>query len=241
MSADPQVAPAYRVAAVDWDAVTEQLDELGCAPVPGILAPEECRSLSALYPQVERFRSTVDMQRVRFGSGVYRYFAHPVPELVAQLREAFYPHLLPIARDWAEKLGRAAPWPDSLVEWLEICHEAGQTEPTPLLLRYEAGDWNALHRDLYGELVFPLQVVLGLDEPGADHTGGEFLLLEQRPRAQSRGTANVIRQGDALVFTTSERPVRSSRGWSKGPIKHGVSVVRSGVRHTLGLVFHDAK
>jgi hypothetical protein len=241
MSADPQLAPADRVAAADWDAITEQMNELGCAPVPGILTVEECRSLSALYPQVERFRSTVDMQRVRFGSGQYRYFAHPVPELVALLREAFYPHLAAIARDWAGKLGWAAPWPDSLAEWLEICHEAGQTEPTPLMLHYEAGDWNALHRDIYGELVFPLQVVIGLDEPGADHTGGEFLLLEQRPRAQSRGTANVIRQGDALVFTTSERPVLSARGWSKGPIKHGVSVVRSGVRHTLGLVFHDAK
>lgn len=239
--ADPDLDPAERVAAADWVAVAEQVDELGCASVPGVLTRQECRSIAELYPQVERFRSTIDMQRVRFGSGQYRYFADPVPELVARLREAFYPHLLPIARDWAGKLGWAAPWPDTLAEWLRVCHEAGQTEPTPLLLHYEAGDWNALHRDIYGELVFPLQVVLGLDEPGTDHTGGEFLLLEQRPRAQSRGTANVIGQGDALVFTTSERPVLSSRGWSKGPIKHGVSVVRSGVRHTLGLVFHDAK
>lgn len=234
------IEPVDRIAAADWTTVTEQMNDLGCASVPGILTPDECRSLSALYPQVERFRSTVDMQRVRFGSGQYRYFDAPVPELVAQLREAFYPHLVPIARDWADKLGRQAPWPDTLPEWLRICHEAGQTKPTPLMLHYEAGDWNALHRDIYGDLVFPLQVVIGLDEPGVDHTGGEFLLLEQRPRAQSRGTANVIRQGDALVFTTSERPVRSSRGWSKGPIKHGVSVLRSGVRHTLGLVFHDA-
>lgn len=234
------IEPVDRIAAADWTTVTEQMNDLGCASVPGILTPDECRSLSALYPQVERFRSTVDMQRVRFGSGQYRYFDAPVPELVAQLREAFYPHLVPIARDWADKLGWQAPWPDTLPEWLRICHEAGQTKPTPLMLHYEAGDWNALHRDIYGDLVFPLQVVIGLDEPGVDHTGGEFLLLEQRPRAQSRGTANVIRQGDALVFTTSERPVRSSRGWSKGPIKHGVSVLRSGVRHTLGLVFHDA-
>lgn len=234
------IEPVDRIAAADWTTVTEQMNDLGCASVPGILTPDECRSLSALYPQAERFRSTVDMQRVRFGSGQYRYFDTPVPELVAQLREAFYPHLVPIARDWADKLGWQAPWPDTLPEWLRICHEAGQTKPTPLMLHYEAGDWNALHRDIYGDLVFPLQVVIGLDEPGVDHTGGEFLLLEQRPRAQSRGTANVIRQGDALVFTTSERPVRSSRGWSKGPIKHGVSVLRSGVRHTLGLVFHDA-
>lgn len=237
---DPAARPSERVAAVDWQAVTEEINELGCGRTSQILTPAECRDISAMYDEVQRFRHTVDMQRVRFGSGEYRYFDNPVPELVAELRAAFYPHLLPIARDWAAKLGWDAPWPDTLAEWLDVCHAAGQTKPTPILLRYGAGDWNALHRDIYGELVFPLQVVVGLDEPGVDHEGGEFLLLEQRPRAQSRGTSTTIRQGHALVFTTRERPVASSRGWSKGPIKHGVSVVRRGRRHTLGLVLHDA-
>jgi uncharacterized protein len=159
---------------------------------------------------------------------------------VSELKQALYPRLLPIARDWHERLGRPAPWPDTLDEWLDMCHAAGQTKPTPILLRYGAGDWNALHRDLYGELVFPLQVVINLSEPGADHTGGEFLLVEQRPRAQSRGHARLIPRGHGLVFTTRDRPVRSARGWSAAPIRHGVSTVRSGERYTLGLVFHDA-
>ncbi len=156
------------------------------------------------------------------------------------MREAFYPHLLPIARDWAEKLGRPAPWPDTLGEWLDQCHRAGQTKPTPILLRYKQNDWNALHRDLYGDLVFPLQVVINLDKPGVDHVGGEFLLVEQRPRAQSRGTATLLPQGHGLIFTTRDRPVASARGWSTSPVRHGVSVVRQGIRRTLGLVFHDA-
>jgi hypothetical protein len=193
-----------------------------------------------LYDETERFRATVDMARFRYGSGQYRYFADPVPDLVAGLREEFYPYLLPIARDWAEKLGRPAPWPDTLAEWLDMCHAAGQTKPTPTLLRYGENDWNALHRDIYGDLVFPLQVVIGLDQPGVDHTGGEFLLVEQRPRAQSRGTVTVLQQGHGLIFTTRDRPVRSTRGWSASPVRHGVSTVRSGHRHTLGLVFHDA-
>lgn len=232
--------PRDRVAATDWAALTDEVNEYGCAQTPQILSRQDCRRIADLYSEVERFRSTITMQRVRFGSGQYRYFDNPLPDLVTELREAFYPHLLPIARDWAAKLGWEAPWPDTLPEWLEMCHEAGQTKPTPLLLHYEAGDWNALHRDIYGDLVFPLQVVVGLDEPGVDHTGGEFLLLEQRPRAQSRGTATLLQQGHGLIFTTRERPVRSARGWSKGPVRHGVSVVRSGERHTLGLVFHDA-
>jgi hypothetical protein len=159
---------------------------------------------------------------------------------VAQLRQAFYPELLPVARDWAEKLNNAAPWPDSLEAWLDACHAAGQTRPTPILLRYQQGDWNALHRDLYGELVFPLQVVICLDEPGVDHTGGEFMLVEQRPRAQSKGTVRALRRGEALIFTTRDRPVRSTRGWSAAPVRHGVSTLLSGTRHTLGLVLHDA-
>jgi hypothetical protein len=229
-----------RVDALDWTELTEEVDAAGSAQTAPVLTPEECAEIAALYDDVGRFRSTIDMARYRFGSGQYRYFAHPLPAVVAELRAAFYPHLLPIARDWASRLGRPAPWPDTLDEWLGMCAAAGQAKPTPILLRYRAGDWNALHRDLYGDLVFPLQVVLGLDAPGTDHTGGEFLTVEQRPRAQSRGYAATLRQGCGIVFTTRERPVRSARGWSAAPMRHGVSTVRSGVRHTLGLVLHDA-
>ncbi|WP_411144605.1 2OG-Fe(II) oxygenase [Streptomyces sp. x-80] len=224
----------------DWPALAGELDALGCAVTPRLLDPADCRRLIELYDEADRFRTTVDMARHRFGSGQYRYFAEPLPEPVQALREAFYPHLLTVARDWADRLGRPAPWPDTLGEWLTRCHEAGQTRPAQILLRYGAGDWNALHRDVFGDLVFPLQVVIGLDEQGTDYTGGEFLLVEQRPRAQSRGTTTVLRQGHGLIFTTRDRPVRSARGWSAGPVRHGVSTVRSGRRHTLGLVFHDA-
>ena len=229
-----------RVDALDWAALTAEVDASGSAQTAPVLTPDECREIAALYDDADRFRSTIDMARFRFGSGQYRYFDHPVPDVVARLRAAFYPHLLPIAREWAARLDRPAPWPDTLDEWLDLCHAAGQGKPTPILLRYVAGDWNALHRDLYGDLVFPLQVVIGLDEPGVDHTGGEFLTVEQRPRAQSRGYAATLQQGRGIVFTTRDRPVRSARGWSAAPMRHGVSTVRSGVRHTLGLVFHDA-
>jgi hypothetical protein len=231
---------ATRVAAADWRAVAAEVDEYGCAPLPELLTAKECATLAALYDEQHRFRSTIDMARHRFGRGQYRYFAEPFPEPVALLREHLYPRLLPIARDWYERLGRDAEWPDTLAEWLDLCHAAGQTRPTPILLRYGEGDWNALHRDLYGDKVFPLQVVINLNDPGTDHTGGEFLLVEQRPRAQSRGTAMLLPQGHGLVFTTRDRPVASARGWSAAPVRHGVSAVRSGRRHTLGLVFHDA-
>ena len=229
-----------RVDGANWDALAVEVNDHGCALMPRLLAPEECRELAALHDDDTRFRSTIDMKRHRFGEGEYRYFKAPLPEPVEKLRQALYPRLLPIARDWHAKLGRDAEWPDSLDEWLERCHAAGQTRPTPLLLRYRAGDWNALHRDLYGDLVFPLQVVINLSLPGVDHTGGEFLLVEQRPRAQSRGTAILIPQGHGLIFTTRDRPVRSARGWSASAVRHGVSVVRSGERRALGLVFHDA-
>jgi len=232
--------PSERVADGDWRVLTDEVNAFGCALADQILTPAECAAVAGLYDQVRRFRSTIDMARYRFGSGQYRYFDAPFPDLVQQLREAFYPHLLPIARDWAAKLGWSTPWPDTLVEWLDMCHAAGQRKPTPILLRYQQGDWNALHRDLYGDLVFPLQVVIGLDEPGRDYTGGEFLLVEQRPRAQSRGTVTMLQQGHGLIFTTRDRPVASTRGWSASPVRHGVSTVRAGRRHTLGLVFHDA-
>ncbi|MEV5707420.1 2OG-Fe(II) oxygenase [Actinoallomurus sp. NPDC052274] len=235
-------APEVRrhVDAADWTALAGELDEYGCALTPRLLTPEECRAIAGLYERAELFRTTVDMARHRFGSGEYRYFTHEPPEPVAELRRAFYPRLLPIARDWAARLGRPAPWPDDLDEWLAMCHAAGQDRSAQILLRYREGDWNALHRDVFGDMVFPLQVVIGLDEHGTDYTGGEFLLVEQRPRAQSRGTTTVLRQGHGLVFTTRDRPVRTKRGWSAGAVRHGVSTVRSGHRRALSLVFHDA-
>ena len=239
---------AGRVDRADWPVLTEEVNDYGCALLPQLLTSAECADLANMYEETGRFRSTVDMARYRFGKGEYRYFDRPFPEAIEALKQALYPRLLPIARDWWTKLGRdtdpdtnaGASWPDTLDEWLALCHAAGQTKSTPILLKYGQGDWNALHRDLYGDLVFPLQVVINLSEPGVDHTGGEFLLVEQRPRAQSRGTATVIPQGHGLIFTTRDRPVESARGWSASAVRHGVSAVRSGERLTLGLVFHDA-
>jgi hypothetical protein len=229
-----------RVSATDWDSVRADLDAYGCGLTGPLLTPDEAARIAALYDDDSRFRSTVNMGRHRFGEGEYRYFAEPFPEAVTGLKRALYPRLLPIARDWWTRLGRETPWPDSLQEWLAMCHAAGQAKSTPILLKYQAGDWNALHRDLYGDLVFPLQAVINLNNPGVDHTGGEFLLYEQRPRAQSRATATLIPHGHGLVFTTRDRPVASRHGWSAAPVRHGVSVIRSGQRFTLALVFHDA-
>lgn len=226
--------------ASDWDAVTAELDEFGGALLPRLLTDAQATRLRRTYADDERFRATVDMRRHRYGSGQYRYFAAPAPDPVDPLKRALYPHLLPIARDWATRLGRDAPWPDDFDEWLNRCHRAGQLKPTALMLRYGPGDWNALHRDLYGELVFPLQVVINLSDPATDYTGGEFLLVEQRPRAQSRGAAVQLPRGHGYVFTTRDRPVRSTRGWSAAQVRHGVSPIRSGERYTLGLIFHDA-
>jgi uncharacterized protein len=231
---------AERVGRADWDRITAEVNEHGCALTPQLMTPDECEAVAKLYDSDGYFRSTIDMARYRFGEGEYRYFRRPFPEPIEPLKQALYPRLLPIARDWHRKLGRPAPWPDTLDGWLAMCHAAGQVKPTPILLKYEQNGWNALHRDLYGDLVFPLQVVINLSNPGVDHTGGEFLLVEQRPRAQSRGTATLIPQGHGLVFTTRDRPVRSQRGWSAAPVRHGVSVIRTGQRFTLGLVFHDA-
>jgi hypothetical protein len=228
------------LAELDWKQVAADLDEVGIAVAGHVLDAAECAEIAGLYDDDARFRSTIDMARHRFGAGEYRYFARPLPPLVDGARHAFWPHVLPIARDWAARAGQPAPWPDELDEWLAMCHAAGQVRPTPLLLRYGPGDWNALHRDLYGELVFPLQVVIGLDRPGTDYEGGELVVVEQRPRAQSRATATTIDRGEALVLTTRDRPVRSARGWSKAPLRHGVSTVRAGRRRTLGLIFHDA-
>lgn len=229
-----------RVDTADWDAVTTELNDLGGALLPQLVTKAEAAQLRRLYTDDHRFRATIEMSRYRFGEGEYRYFERPYPSPINELKHALYPRLLPIARDWWTKLGRDTPWPDDLDDWLDMCHSAGQARSTAILLKYGPGDWNALHRDLYGELVFPLQVVINLSEPGVDHTGGEFLLLEQRPRAQSRGTATLVPHGHGFVFTTRERPVKSARGWSAAPVRHGVSAVRSGGRFTLGLVFHDA-
>jgi hypothetical protein len=241
MNSAPTAGPwATRVAGGDWDRITGEINEYGGALLPRLLTDEETVEIRTMYADDRRFRSTVDMGRHRFGEGEYRYFDTPYPEPVEQLKQALYPRLLPIARDWYGKLGRPAPWPDTLDEWLDMCHEAGQTKSSAILLKYREKDWNALHRDLYGALVFPMQVVINLNQPGIDHTGGEFLLLEQRPRAQSRGTATLLPHGHGYLFTTSDRPVESRRGWSAAPVRHGVSAIRSGERHTLALVFHDA-
>jgi hypothetical protein len=230
-----------RVDGLDWPGLRSELDQLGCVVTAPVLTAAECGQVAEWYDDEGVFRATVDMTRYRFGSGQYRYFDYPLPGLVKELRAAWWPHLLPVARDWAERLCRPAPWPDDLDEWLDRCHAAGQTRPTPLLLSYDPGDWNALHRDLYGALVFPLQVVIGLHRPGVDYTGGEFVVVEQRPRAQSRATTAAIDRGQALIFSTSERPVQSARGWSPAPMRHGVSILREGRRRTLGLVFHDSR
>ena len=229
-----------RVDAADWDAVAAELNDVGGALLPELITASECAAVLDLYADDGLFRTTVDMGLHRYGQGEYRYFNQPYPSPIEALKQALYPRLLPIARDWWTKLGRDAPWPDTLDEWLEICHRAGQTKSTALMLKYGVGDWNALNRDLYGDLVFPLQVVINLNEPGVAHTGGEFLLVEQRARAQSRGTAITLPRGQGYIFTTRERPIRSTRGWSAAAVRHGVSVVRSGSRCTLGLIFHDA-
>jgi uncharacterized protein len=235
------VTATERVNGLQWSTLVDALDDAGVALTAPVLTADECAALRGLYADDERFRSTVNMAQHRFGAGEYRYFDHPLPEIVVALRAAFWSHLLPVARAWAERRDQPAPWPDSLDDWLEQCHAAGQRRPTPLMLSYGPGDWNALHRDLYGELVFPLQVVIGLNEPEVDYTGGEFVVVEQRPRAQSRATSMAIPRGHGLVFTTRDRPIRTKSGWANAPMRHSVSTVRAGARRTLGLIFHDAE
>lgn len=229
-----------RVNAGNWDTITAEINEYGGALLPQLVTPAEAWRLRKLYENDSLFRSTVDMAPKRYGSGQYRYFHAPYPEPIEHLKQALYPRLLPIARDWWAKLGRPTPWPDSLDEWLATCHAAGQTRSTALILKYGTNDWNALHQDLYGELVFPLQVVINLSDPETDYAGGEFLLVEQRFRAQSRGTATQLPHGHGFVFTTRDRPVPSARGWSASPVRHGLSTIRSGERYAMGLIFHDA-
>jgi uncharacterized protein len=222
-----------------WSAIEPQLDKHGCGLLPHLFDEEECANTASLW-DVGHFRSQVHMARHGFGRGEYRYFSYPLPDAVARLRKQLYPPLAIIANRWAERLGQQRRFPETHAEFLARCHAAGQTRPTPLLLRYEAGDWNALHQDVYGEHMFPLQVAILLSEPGRDFTGGEFVLTEQRPRMQSRAEVVPLRQGDAVVFPVRERPVRGSRGDYRVQMRHGVSRVRSGLRFTLGLIFHDA-
>jgi hypothetical protein len=226
---------------IDWDAVTADLDSQGNAVVERLLEPAVCRSLVALYPQDSRFRSRVVMSRHGYGRGEYKYFSYPLPEIVAGLRAALYPHLAPIANRWNESLNIAARYPTQHAEFLARCAQAGQTRPTPLLLQYAAGDYNCLHQDLYGEHVFPLQVAVLLSQPDEQFTGGEFVLTEQRPRLQSRAEVVHLRQGDAVIFAVHHRPVKGVRGTYRVNLRHGVSRIRSGHRHTLGIIFHDAK
>lgn len=233
---------ATRVQRYDWRAIAAALDAQGWARLPRLLVARECASLRALYGEDARFRSTVDMTRHGFGRGEYRYFARPLPPLVEELRAALYPPLAATARDWAVRLRRdPEQFPPTLDAFLARCHDAGQRRPTPLLLRYVAGDWNALHQDLYGAVAFPLQVLVVLSERDTDYEGGEVLLVEQRPRAQSRGTAITLTRGDGLIFTNRDRPVRGARGDYPVAMRHGVSTLTHGERLTLGIIFHDAQ
>lgn len=225
---------------VDWHELTASLDRRGYAVTPPLLSPEECAQVAALYDEAAPWRSRVDMARHRFGSGEYKYFRYPLPEIVLRLREAFYPPLAELANDWNRRLGVEARFPGRLEEFLGRCHAAGQGQATPLVLRYGEGDYNCLHQDVYGEHTFPLQLVVLLSRLGEDFSGGEFLLVENLPRAQSRGTAVTLRQGQAVVWPTRHRPGAGSRGSYRIAVRHGVSEIRSGRRHTLGIIFHDA-
>jgi hypothetical protein len=234
-------APAERVAAIDWNRVADDLGQQGSAVLEKLLTPDECQAIAALYEDDGRFRSRVVMARHGFGKGEYKYFAYPLPDLIADFRTALYPRLAPIANDWNERMGIEQRYPAGHAALLQRCHQAGQIRPTPLLLQYGPGDYNCLHQDLYGELAFPLQVAILLSEPGRDFTGGEFVLTEQRPRMQSRPEVVPLRQGDGVVFAVHHRPVKGTRGSYRVNMRHGVSRLRSGRRHTLGIIFHDAK
>jgi uncharacterized protein len=234
-------SPAERVAAVDWNRVADELGEQGAAVLQQLLTPDECRAIAALYEDDGRFRSRVVMARHGFGKGEYKYFSYPLPDLVADLRSALYPRLAPVANHWNKRMGIGVRYPVEHEAFLERCHKAGQQRPTPLLLQYGPGDYNCLHQDLYGELAFPLQATILLSEPGRDFAGGEFVLTEQRPRMQSRPEVVPLQQGDAVIFAVHHRPVTGTRGSYRVNMRHGVSRLRSGRRHTLGVIFHDAK
>ena len=232
---------AARIDAIDWPQATADLDAQGSTVLKGLLSLEECRDLVALYPDDKNFRSRVVMGRHGFGRGEYKYFSYPLPDLIAALRPALYAKLRDVANRWNEAMGIDIRYPENHDAFLQRCHAAGQTRPTPLLLQYGAGDYNCLHQDLYGEHVFPLQVAILLSEPGRDFAGGEFVLTEQRPRMQSRPEVVPLAQGDAVAFAVHVRPVQGTRGFYRVNLRHGVSRIRSGHRHTVGVIFHDAK
>jgi hypothetical protein len=231
-----------RIDALDWNEAEESLSARGYAVTDPILTPEECASIVSLYHDSTHFRSQVIMERHRFGVGDYKYFANPLPEIVAILRTSAYPHLAKVANEWARAFGEEKPpFPLDHAAFVKICHKAGQTKPTPLVLHYEAGGYNCLHQDLYGEIAFPLQMVFLLGQPGQDWEGGEFLLVEQQPRAQSKAEVVTANQGQGIIFTTRYRPVKGSRGYYRVNLRHGVSRVHSGTRYALGIILHDAK
>jgi hypothetical protein len=239
----PSTVPAIpaRIDAIDWTEATADLDAQGRAVLQNLLTPDECRAITALYPDDARFRSKVVMGRHGFGRGEYKYFSYPLPDLIAQLRPALYGKLQAVANRWNEAMGIDIRYPTAHEAFLKRCHDAGQTRPTPLLLQYGPADYNCLHQDLYGEHVFPLQVAVLLSEPGRDFSGGEFVLTEQRPRMQSRPEVVPLTQGDAVAFAVHHRPVQGTRGIYRVNLRHGVSRIRSGHRHTVGVIFHDAK
>jgi uncharacterized protein len=234
---------ADRIEDLDWEELRSGLDERGWAVTPKLLSASECKELAGLYDDDGngRFRSVIDMRRHRFGSGVYKYFDTPLPAPVQQLRRALYKPLAEVANDWADRLDSGERFPASLAKFLEHCRKRGQTRPTPLIFRYREGDFNALHQDVYGEVGFPFQALIVLSRPGRDFTGGEFLLVTQQPRAQSVGEAISLEQGQVLIFPNRQRPAEGARGWYRVNVRHGVSRVRSGTRHTLGIIFHDAE
>ena len=230
-----------RLKAIDWERIASELDARGATVIEGLVTPAECEGLAGMYADERRFRSRVVMARHGFGRGEYQYFRYPLPEPIGRLREALYPPLAELANRWQEAMGIDARFPGTHEKFLKRCHAAGQRKPTPLLLRYGEGDYNCLHQDLYGEHVFPLQLTLLLSAPGRDFTGGEFVITEQRPRMQSRAMVVPLAQGDAVIFAVRQRPVRGTRGAYRVNLRHGVSEVRSGQRHTAGIIFHDAQ
>ena len=230
-----------RVEKCDWDRIGSELSASGCAVLQGVLTSRECADIASLYPREEHFRSHVHMARHGFGKGEYKYFRYPLPDIVRELRTAMYAQIVTFANDWNQRMNLAVRYPKEHADYLKLCHKAGQTRPTPLLLQYAAGDYNCLHQDLYGEFAFPLQVTVLLSAPDRDFAGGEFVLTEQRPRMQSRVEVVPLAQGDAVIFAVHNRPVQGAKGVYRVNLRHGVSRVRSGRRQTLGIIFHDAK
>jgi uncharacterized protein len=243
--ATPSIAPARaiieRVDALNWEDIEGELDAFGSSVIADLLTGQECDALASLYPREDIYRTRIVMSRHGFGKGEYKYFDYPLPDILAGLRTGLYPHLVPLANRWNEAMRIDVRYPERHADFIETCHAAGQTRATPLILQYAAGDYNCLHQDLYGEHVFPLQVAVLLSEPGEDFTGGEFVMTEQRPRMQSRAEVVPLRKGDAVVFTVNSRPVSGSRGAYRVNLRHGVSRLRSGQRHTVGVIFHDAR